>query len=48
VCPINPGKNCISCHMPKVEDPSRHARFTDHHIRAAGRITRSGDSGPRP
>ena len=33
VCPVNPAENCISCHMPKVEDPSRNARFTDHHIR---------------
>ena len=32
-CPVNPTGNCISCHMPKVEDPSRRSRFTDHHIR---------------
>jgi len=32
-CPVNPAGNCISCHMPKVEDPSRRSRFTDHHIR---------------
>ncbi len=32
-CPVNPKANCISCHMPKVEDPSRRSRFTDHHIR---------------
>ena len=32
-CPINPASNCISCHMPKVEDISRRSRFTDHHIR---------------
>jgi hypothetical protein len=38
-CPVNPSKNCVSCHMPKVEDPSRHARFTDHHIRVHGRVT---------
>jgi hypothetical protein len=36
-CPVNPSTKCISCHMPKVEDPSRHARFTDHHIRAQRR-----------
>jgi hypothetical protein len=34
VCPVNPATDCVSCHMPKVEDPSRRARFTDHHIRA--------------
>jgi hypothetical protein len=33
VCPVNPTEQCISCHMPKVDDPSRRARFTDHHIR---------------
>ncbi len=36
-CPVNPSTNCISCHMPKVSDPSRHSRFTDHHIRAQRR-----------
>jgi hypothetical protein len=35
-CPVNPRTNCISCHMPTVEDPSRHARFTDHRIRTHG------------
>jgi tetratricopeptide (TPR) repeat protein len=33
VCPVNPRDNCISCHMPKVEEPTRKSRFTDHHIR---------------
>jgi hypothetical protein len=33
VCPVNATAQCISCHMPKVDDPSRRARFTDHHIR---------------
>ncbi len=46
-CPVNPTTNCISCHMPKVEDPSRHARFTDHHIRVHGPGDRSGDPRPR-
>jgi hypothetical protein len=32
-CPVDPITGCISCHMPKVDDPSRRARFTDHHIR---------------
>jgi hypothetical protein len=32
-CPVNPKDNCISCHMPKVEEPTRRSRFTDHHIR---------------
>ncbi len=25
--------NCASCHMPKIELPGAHARFTDHQIR---------------
>jgi hypothetical protein len=32
-CPVNANANCISCHMPKVDDRSRRSRFTDHHIR---------------
>jgi hypothetical protein len=27
--------NCVSCHMPKVEMPGSHYRFTDHQIRIA-------------
>jgi hypothetical protein len=27
--------NCASCHMPKLELPGAHARFTDHQIRIA-------------
>jgi hypothetical protein len=40
-CPVNPVGGCIACHMPKVPDPSRRARFTDHHIRVHRRVTRS-------
>jgi hypothetical protein len=32
-CPVNAIAMCISCHMPKVDVPSRRSRFTDHHIR---------------
>jgi hypothetical protein len=28
-------QNCVTCHMPKVELPGAHARFTDHQIRIA-------------
>jgi hypothetical protein len=27
--------DCVSCHMPKIELPGAHARFTDHQIRIA-------------
>lgn len=33
-CPVSTGK-CVSCHMPKVELPGFHAKFTDHWIRIA-------------
>ena len=32
-CPVEPSKNCVGCHMPKVTTPMAHARFTDHFIR---------------
>jgi Cytochrome c554 and c-prime len=33
-CPVST-KNCVSCHMPKVEPPNLHSTFTDHWIRIA-------------
>lgn len=35
-------EKCVTCHMPKVELPGAHARFTDHQIRVA----RAGDPYP--
>jgi hypothetical protein len=35
-------QDCSGCHMPKVELPGAHARFTDHQIR----IVRAGDPYP--
>lgn len=31
-CPVA-NKDCASCHMPKVEVPAAHFKFTDHYIR---------------
>jgi len=31
-CPVAT-KNCVSCHMPKVQPPNLHSTFTDHWIR---------------
>ncbi len=31
-CPVST-KNCVSCHMPKIELPGSHFKFTDHRIR---------------
>jgi hypothetical protein len=35
-------KNCASCHMPKIEPPGAHFKFTDHHIR----IVKSNEAYP--
>ena len=40
-CPVSQ-KNCASCHMPKVELPGSHFKFTDHRIR----IVRPGEAFP--
>ena len=41
-CPQS-SKQCVTCHMPKVEVPDLHYKFTDHWIR----IVRPGDPVPR-
>ncbi len=40
-CPVAKA-NCVTCHMPKVELPGAHARFSDHQIR----IARAGEPYP--
>jgi hypothetical protein len=40
-CPVSQ-RACVSCHMPKVEVPGTHFKFTDHRIR----IAREGESFP--
>ncbi len=40
-CPVAKA-NCVSCHMPKVDLPGGHLRFTDHEIR----IVHPGDPYP--
>lgn len=40
-CPRS-ASNCVSCHMPKVEIPGSHFRFTDHQIR----VVRPGEPYP--
>lgn len=41
LCPVSK-VNCVGCHMPKVELPGGHAKFTDHMIR----VTRPGEPYP--
>jgi tetratricopeptide (TPR) repeat protein len=33
VCPINPTRSCVGCHMPPFWSEPIHAIFTDHYIR---------------
>jgi len=40
-CPVASAR-CVSCHMPKVELPGAHFKFTDHRIR----IVRHGEAYP--
>jgi Cytochrome c554 and c-prime len=40
-CPVA-SERCVSCHMPKVEIPGAHFKFTDHRIR----VVRPGDPYP--
>jgi hypothetical protein len=40
-CPVGKA-NCVSCHMPKLEIPGSHFKFSDHHIR----IVRPGEPYP--
>jgi hypothetical protein len=47
-CPVNATGKCISCHMPKVDDPSRRSRFTDHHIRVHRRSASARTSAGSP
>jgi hypothetical protein len=41
-CPVG-STACVACHMPKVDLPEMHAKFTDHWIRVA----KPGDPVPR-
>jgi hypothetical protein len=45
-CPVNAKENCVSCHMPKVDDPTRRSRFTDHHIRVHRDLASAQPLGP--
>jgi tetratricopeptide (TPR) repeat protein len=39
VCKVNPTRDCLGCHMPKVPMPILHASLTDHYIR----VHKAGD-----
>jgi tetratricopeptide (TPR) repeat protein len=33
LCPVDPAKGCVKCHMPDVDGIVPHTTFSDHHIR---------------
>jgi hypothetical protein len=41
-CPVSVNR-CTTCHMPKVDLPQMHAKFTDHWIR----VVKPGEPAPR-
>ena len=41
-CPVGTA-NCASCHMPKIEAPGVHFKFTDHQIR----VVKAGEQYPK-
>jgi hypothetical protein len=43
-CPIQPARDCINCHMPKVKIPTAHTLFTDHFIRVHRDSGRDADT----
>jgi hypothetical protein len=43
-CKVNPARDCLDCHMPKVPFAELHTTLTDHYIRVHGRPGRT----PRP
>jgi hypothetical protein len=40
-CPVNPARDCLQCHMPKVPYSLLHTHFTDHFIRIPGAKSRA-------
>jgi predicted negative regulator of RcsB-dependent stress response len=36
ICPVNPSKDCIQCHMPSIRIDLLHTDLTDHYIRING------------
>jgi hypothetical protein len=42
VCPVNPTKDCLSCHMPKIPVATLHMSLTDHYIRVRREKSISG------
>jgi cytochrome c-type biogenesis protein CcmH/NrfG len=49
VCPVEPARDCIRCHMPVVTTPLGHAqRFTDHYIRVHRETTKPESNSASP
>jgi formate-dependent nitrite reductase cytochrome c552 subunit len=49
VCPVNPLKGCIDCHMPRIRDSASHLELTDHYIRRRPKsLANRAGSGSQP
>jgi hypothetical protein len=42
-CPVNPAKDCLTCHMPRVPMPTLHTALTDHYIRVHRKTRARGE-----
>jgi tetratricopeptide (TPR) repeat protein len=45
ICSVNPARDCLTCHMPKIGGIVPHTQFSDHHIRVRPGTSPSGQSG---
>jgi len=46
VCPVNPKKDCVSCHMRRDSEAMLHMTFTDHRIRILEEMRPTGKRRP--
>jgi tetratricopeptide (TPR) repeat protein len=46
ICPVNPSKGCVGCHMPKTRFASMHLDLSDHYIRVRRKSPERGAAQP--
>jgi tetratricopeptide (TPR) repeat protein len=44
-CPVNPSRDCLGCHMPRVRIAALHQSLTDHYIRIRSHAASPRDGG---
>jgi tetratricopeptide (TPR) repeat protein len=47
VCPVDPARGCIQCHMPVVRTDSSHLDLTDHYIRIRRPTGKRSEEAPK-